>query len=72
MQYASLKSKIAMVQALQPTGNISTNEARELFGYAGVEGGDKRQVSLNFVDASKQNKYQIGEDDTKGGDGGAE
>ena len=72
LQYASLKSKIAMVQALQPTGNISTNEARELFGYAGVEGGDKRQVSLNFVDASKQNKYQIGEDDTKGGDGGAE
>lgn len=71
LQYASLQSKTAMAKQLLPAGIITLNEARELFGYAGVEGGDKRQVSLNFVDADKQNDYQgVGDDDksTKGGD----
>lgn len=71
LQYASLQSKTAMAKQLLPAGIITLNEARELFGYAGVEGGDKRQVSLNFVDADKQNDYQgVGKDkkSTKGGD----
>lgn len=61
LQYASMRSKTVMVQTLLPQGIISINEAREIFGFEAVEGGEKRQVSLNFVDADKQNKYQLGE-----------
>lgn len=74
LQYASMPSKVSMVSALLPQGILSINEAREIFGFAAVEDGDKRQVSLNFVAADKQNKYQLGEQDPKpnsseGGDG---
>nr|DAI61009.1 MAG TPA: portal protein [Caudoviricetes sp.] len=70
LQYASLQSKTAMAKQLLPAGIITLNEARELFGYAGVEGGDKRQVSLNFVDADKQNDYQGVGDNKKSKKGG--
>lgn len=72
LQYASMKSKVTMVQALLPQGIISINEAREIFGFAAVDGGDKRQVSLNFVNADKQDKYQLGESDQQDGSGEGE
>ena len=68
LQYASLASKVTMVKALLPQGILTLNEAREVFGYAGVEDGDKRLVSLNFVDSTKQNQYQVGEPDDEGGE----
>jgi len=42
---------------------LTINEAREIFNLAPVEDGDKRLVSLNYVQADKQNLYQLGEDD---------
>jgi len=63
LQYASMKSKTTMVQALLPQGIITINEAREIFGFSAVDDGDKRQVSLNFVDSNKQNQYQLGQAD---------
>jgi len=63
LQYASMKSKTTMVQALLPQGIITLNEAREIFGFSAVDDGDKRQVSLNFVDSNKQNQYQLGQAD---------
>lgn len=66
LDYASTQSKVAIVQALLPQGIITINEAREIFGLGAVSDGDKRQVSLNFVNADKQDKYQLGED--QGGD----
>jgi HK97 family phage portal protein len=67
LQYASNKTKIELIKTGAPIGLLTINEAREIFNMAPVEGGDVRQVSLNFVDASKQNEYQIGIDE-----GGAE
>jgi HK97 family phage portal protein len=61
LEYASLKSKTAMIQVLQQTGILTINEAREIFGYNALPDGDKRLVSLNYVDSNKQNKYQVGE-----------
>lgn len=74
LQYASMKSKVTMVQALLPQGGLSINEVREIFGFAAVPDGDKRQVSLNFVNSAKQDKYQLGEDDSqkKGEDDGGQ
>lgn len=62
LQYASTKTKIVMVEKMIPMGLLTINEAREIFNLAPVDGGDKRLVSLNYVDAEKQNLYQLGEE----------
>ena len=61
LQYASTKTKIVMVEKMIPMGLFTINEAREIFNLAPVDGGDKRLISLNYVDADKQNLYQLGE-----------
>ena len=60
LQYASNQTKISLVQALMDRGLMSMNEAREIFNLSPIDGGDKRLVSLNFVDASIANQYQLG------------
>lgn len=54
----SYNTRINVIQQARDTGLLTVNEQRELLGYPPVEGGDKRQVSLNYVDADKQNEYQ--------------
>lgn len=61
LQYASNTTKITLVEKLMDRGLLTVNEGREIFNMAPVEDGDKRLISLNFVDASKQNLYQVGE-----------
>ncbi len=56
--HTSTRTKINILQASRETGLFTVNEQREMFGYAPVEGGDKRQVSLNYVNANKQDQYQ--------------
>ena len=60
LAFLSTKTKLDMIQQLIPLGLISINEAREILNLAPVEDGDKRLVSLNYVDASVQNEYQLG------------
>jgi len=69
LQYASTKTKVTMIKEMMPLGLFTTNQALEIFNLAPVEGGDKRIVSLNYVDASKANLYQVGQDDNNGGEG---
>lgn len=69
LQYASTKTKVAMVEKMVPMGLLTINESREIFNLAPVEGGDKRLISLNYVDADKANKYQVGEGDDPNGKG---
>ena len=61
LQYASIASKISIIKELMDRGLLSQNEGREIFNLSPIEGGDKRLVSLNFVDADKANQYQLGE-----------
>ena len=63
----SVASRIKVCETLLPTGAITVNEIREIFGYEGVGGGDDRLVSLNFTKYSDLTKYQL--DDEKGGEG---
>ena len=63
LQYASARTKIALVQQMIPMGLLTINEGREIFNLAPVEDGDKRLVSLNYIDAAKANQYQLGEED---------
>ena len=41
---------------------MSLNESRALLGLEPVENGDKRLQSLNYVDATKANLYQVGDE----------
>lgn len=66
LQYASTKTKTNMIKTLMPIGIMTINECREIFSLSPVEGGDKRQISLNYVNANKQDLYQLGEDDSRG------
>lgn len=66
LQYASTKTKVNMVEKMIPMGLLTINEAREIFNLSPVDGGDKRLVSLNYVDADKANQYQLGEGDGNG------
>ncbi|SEA49679.1 phage portal protein, HK97 family [Eubacterium aggregans] len=60
---SSITTRINVIREAKETGLLLINEQRELLGYPPVEGGDIRQVSLNYVNADKQDKYQTGEED---------
>ena len=70
LNFMSVASKIKVCETLIPTGGMTINEIRAIFGYAGIEGGDERLISLNFVKAKDQSLYQTGTDDNslKGGE----
>lgn len=63
LQYASWQTKVNAIGKLIGLGIMSLNESRNLLGLEPVEGGDKRLQSLNYVDATKVNLYQVGEKD---------
>jgi HK97 family phage portal protein len=67
LQYASTTTKINVIKTLMPMGLLSINEGREVLNLAPVEDGDKRIVSLNYVNADKADKYQVGEEGGKDG-----
>lgn len=62
LQQMSIQSRLNILTATKELGLLTLNEMRELIYLPPVENGDVRQVSLNYVDADKQNKYQVGEE----------
>ena len=64
LQYASWTTKVGAIEKLMGLGIMSLNESRALLGLEPVEGGDKRLQSLNYVDASKANLYQVNQEDS--------
>lgn len=61
LQYASWNTKVAAIEKLMGLGLMSLNESRALLGFEPVKDGDKRLQSLNFVDQTKANQYQVGD-----------
>lgn len=59
---ASWATKLNILNTTKECGELTINERRELLGYAPVEDGDERQVSLNYVRATDQSRYQTGSD----------
>lgn len=59
LQYASMQSKTSMLKELMPMGLMSINEGREIFNLGPVEGGEKRILSLNYIDADMATEYQL-------------
>lgn len=68
LQYASNSTKTNMISTLMPLGVLTINEAREILNLPPVEDGDKRLVSLNYVNAQLQDMYQLGEEQNQGGE----
>lgn len=60
MMGTSIDTRVKVLDATKEAGELTTNERRELLGYPPVADGDVRQVSLNYVKAQDQGKYQIG------------
>lgn len=63
LQYASWSTKVNAIEKLMGLGIMSLNESRAILGLEPVEGGNKRLQSLNYVDATIANLYQIGEEE---------
>lgn len=71
LEYANAITKTALIKQLMPMGIFSVNEAREIFGLAPIEGGDKHLQTLNVTNLAKADTYQGVDDGTEpGGDGG--
>lgn len=61
LQYMSISAKVQMAQQMLDRGVMSINEARELFNYSEVEGGDLRTIRGEYKNA--------GDDELTGGGG---
>lgn len=66
----SYQTRINIINQTKEIGLLTINEQRELLGYGPVEGGDIRQVSLNYINAAHQDEYQTGagQEENKEGD----
>lgn len=60
LQYASNKSKSNMIKELLPLGLLTINEARDLMNLPSVENGDERLQSLNYIEKTLAQNYQMG------------
>lgn len=68
MDYASYQTRVATLQASVPFGLFSVDEAREILNMRPIGGdeGAKRLQTLNVVDATKANNYQLGGNSNEG------
>lgn len=61
---ASWQTKLSIVTDTKELGLLTVNEYRELLGYAPVEDGDNRLVSLNYIKSEDMTEHQTnGKDD---------
>ncbi len=60
LQYASNDTKVKIIETLMDRGMLSMNQGLEIFNLPPIKDGDKRILSLNFIDADKASEYQLG------------
>lgn len=61
LQYMSNSQKVQMAQQLLDRGVMSVNEARELFNYSEVEGGDTRFIRGEYINADERSTTEVDE-----------
>ena len=59
LQFASNVTKTNIIKELMPLGLFTVNQALEILNLPPVEDGDKRLQTLNVVNASKADQYQL-------------
>ena len=60
LQYASVSSKVNLINNLMQFGILTINEAREILNMGPVEKGDRRLQSLNYINIARADEYQNG------------
>lgn len=65
LQFMSISAKTALAQLMLDRGVMSINEARELFNYEPVEGGEMRTIRGEYKDAGDVEELQGGENNGK-------
>lgn len=68
LTFMSVDQKIQMLKELAPTGGLFENEKRVMFGMRPIpELEGKRYMSLNWIDATQANTYQVGKESEDNG-----
>jgi HK97 family phage portal protein len=57
--FTNTKNKIAVADILGNRAALTNNDLLAVFGYPPYEGGDVRVMSLNYIDATLANEYQM-------------
>ena len=57
--FTNTKNKIAVADILGNRGALRNNDLLDLFGYPPYEGGQVRNMNLNYIDVSIANEYQL-------------
>ncbi|MCX7570403.1 phage portal protein [Tumebacillus sp. DT12] len=60
MRYLSTKAMLDLLKTAGEQGLLTDNQKLALLGYPPIEGGDKRTMSLNYIDVNLANAYQMG------------
>lgn len=60
LELMNITNKLAIMDGLGNRGALTNNELLALFGIEPYEGGDVRMASLNFIDTTLINAYQLG------------
>lgn len=59
LEYTTIENKIKFVDIVSSRGTLTDNQILAIFGYPPFEGGNVRKQSLNFIDTSIANDYQM-------------
>lgn len=68
MMYLSTNAKLNLLKTAGEQGLLTDNQKLALLGYPPIEGGEKRTMSLNYIDVSLANEYQLQRKGIKDGD----
>jgi HK97 family phage portal protein len=64
MMYLSTNAKLNLIKTAGEQGLLTDNQKLALLGYPPIEGGDRRTMSLNYIDVSLANAYQMSRTNT--------
>lgn len=69
MMYLSMSAKLELLKTGGEQGLLTDNQKLAILGYPPIPDGDKRTVSLNYIDVDLVNAYQMGKGNKQGGNG---
>lgn len=67
MMYLSTSSKLELLKTVGEQGLLTDNQKLAILGYPPIDGGDKRTMSLNYIDVELANTYQMNKTRNTGG-----
>lgn len=70
MMYLSTTAKLNLLKTAGEQGLLTDNQKLAILGYAPIEGGHKRTMSLNYIDVDLANAYQMNRKNNTNGGGG--